>query len=135
VHIVCIPVEDDRGLRAPVARGLDAAPVLLLVDATTLAFRAVSNGPLRRQARGCDPCEPLDDVPVDAVIVASIEAGALARLSRRRLSIYLGAFGTAATALADFLSGRLRSLAAEPDGDPRDVAGPPDVTTGPLRAR
>ena len=115
MHIVCIPVEDDRGLRAPVARGLDAAAVLLLVDATTLEFRAVSNAPLRRRARGCDPCEALDDVPVDAVIVASIEAEALARLSRRSLPVYGGACGTAATALADFLSGRLRQLAAQPE--------------------
>jgi len=114
VHIVCIPVEDDRGLQAPVARGLDAAAVLLLVDATTPAFRAVSNAPLRRRARGCDPCEALDDVPVDAVMVASIEADALARLARRRMPVYHGARGTAATALADFLSGRLRTLAAEP---------------------
>lgn len=115
MHIVCIPVEDDRGLQAPVARGLDAAEVLLLVDTTTLAFRAVSNAPLRRQARGCHPCEALDDVPVDAVIVASIEADALARLSRRSLPVYVGARGTAATALADFLSGRLSRAAAGPE--------------------
>jgi predicted Fe-Mo cluster-binding NifX family protein len=115
VHIVCIPVEDDRGLRAPVARGLDAAAVLLLVDTTTLAFRAVSNAPQRRAARGCAPCEALDDVAVDAVIVASIEAGALARLSRRPIPVYGGARGAAADALADFLSGRLRTLAGQPE--------------------
>jgi predicted Fe-Mo cluster-binding NifX family protein len=113
VHIVCIPVADDRGLQAPVARGLDAAEVLLLVDATTLAFRAVSNAPRRRRARGCDPCEALDDAPVDAVIVASIEPEALVRLTRRQLPVYDGARGTAASALADFLSGRLRVLTAE----------------------
>jgi predicted Fe-Mo cluster-binding NifX family protein len=113
VHIVCIPVADGRGLQAPVARGLDDAEVLLLVDATTLAFRAVSNAPLRRRARGCDPCEALDDAPVDAVIVASIEPDALARLARRNLPVYHGARGTAASALADFVAGRLRSLTPE----------------------
>ena len=100
MHIICIPVEDDRGLQAPVARGLDAAAVLLLVDASTLEFRAVSNAPLRRRARGCDPCEALDDVPVDAVLVASIEDPALARLSRRPVPVYAGARGTAAGAPA-----------------------------------
>jgi predicted Fe-Mo cluster-binding NifX family protein len=115
VHIVCIPVEDDRGLQAPVARGLDTAQVLLLVDTTTLAFRAVSNAPLRRQARGCHPCQALDDVTVDAVIVASIEPDALARLSQRSLTVYVGACGKASTALADFLFGRLRALAAGPE--------------------
>ena len=115
MHIVCIPVADGRGLQAPVARGLDDAEVLLLVDATTLAFRAVSNAPLRRRARGCDPCEALDDTPVDAVIVASIEPDALARLARRNLPVYHRARGTAANALADFLAGRLRPVAVEPE--------------------
>jgi predicted Fe-Mo cluster-binding NifX family protein len=115
VHIVCIPVDDDRGLQAPVAQGLDGAPVLLLVDATSLAFRAVSNAPTRRRARGCDPCEALDDTPIDAVIVASIEPDALARLTRRGLPVHDGARGTAANALADFLSGRLRPLPVEPE--------------------
>jgi predicted Fe-Mo cluster-binding NifX family protein len=115
VHIVCIPVHDDRGLGAPVAPGLDGAAVFLLVDTTTLASRAVPNEPQRRRARGCHPCEALDDAPVDAVLVASIEADALARLSRRRVRVFSGARGTAAEALADLLAGRLRALPSEPE--------------------
>jgi predicted Fe-Mo cluster-binding NifX family protein len=115
VHIVCIPVEDDRGLRAPVVPGLDAAPVLLLVDTSTLACRAVPNHPERRRERGCHPCEALDDTPVDAVIVSSIDAAALGRLCRRRLPVFAGARGTAADAIADLLAGRLRALPGEPE--------------------
>ena len=112
MHIVCIPVGDDRGLRAPVAPGLDSAPVLLLVDASTLAFRAVPNEAQRRRDRGCDPCEALDDEAVDAVLVASIEAEALDRITRRGLRVLAGARGTAAQALGDYASGRLRALPA-----------------------
>jgi predicted Fe-Mo cluster-binding NifX family protein len=115
VHIVCIPVEDDRGLAAPVARGLDAASVLLLVDASTLAFRAVSNASERRRDRGCDPCAALDDVHVDAVIVGVIEADALSRLVQRRFPVYVGAQGSASRALSDYLSGRLRAVTARPE--------------------
>ncbi len=114
MHIVCIPVEDDRGLAAPVASGLDRAAVLLLVDASTLAFRAVSNAPQRRRERGCDRCEALDDASVDAVIVGAIEADALARLLRRRLPVYVGASGSASTAITDYLSGRLRAVTPRP---------------------
>ena len=115
MNIVCIPVSDDRGLRAPVAAGLDAAPVLLFVETSSLTFRAVPNQAQRRRDRGCDPCEALDDTPVDAVIVASIEPDALARLARRNLPVYHRARGTAANALADFLAGRLRPVAVEPE--------------------
>jgi predicted Fe-Mo cluster-binding NifX family protein len=115
MHIVCIPVEDDRGLAAPVAHGLDTAAVLLLVDASTLEFRAVSNASQRRRERGCDHCEALDDAHVDAVIVGVIEADALTRLAQRRLPIYVGAHGTAANALSDYLSGRLRAVMPRPE--------------------
>lgn len=115
MHILCIPVGDDRGLRAPVAAGLDSAAVLLLVDASTLAFRAVPNEAQRRRDRGCDPCQALDDTPVDAVLVASIEPTALARLSRRGLPVFAGARGTAAEAITDYLAGCLRALPAAPE--------------------
>jgi predicted Fe-Mo cluster-binding NifX family protein len=114
VHIVCIPVVDDRGLRAPVAPGLDSAPILLFVDTSTLAFRAVPNEAQRRRDRGCDSCEALDDTAVDAVLVASIEADALARMTRRALPVLTGARGTAANALADYVAGRLRPAPASP---------------------
>jgi predicted Fe-Mo cluster-binding NifX family protein len=115
VNIVCIPVADDRGLRAPVAAWLDAAPVLLLVDASSLAFRAVPNLAQRRRDRGCDPCEALDDAPVDAVLVRSIEAGALARISRRGVRVLAGVRGTASDALSDYAVGRLRPLLPNPE--------------------
>lgn len=114
MHIVCIPVEDDRGLAAPVARGLESAAVLLLVDTSTLAFRPVSNAPQRRRERGCDPCLALDDASVDAVIVGAIEADALDRMMRRRIAVYVGAWGSASTALSDYLSGRLRAIVPRP---------------------
>jgi len=117
VNIVCIPVSDDRGLRAPVAAGLDAAPVLLFVETSSLTFRAVPNQAQRRRDRGCDPCEALDDTPVDAVLVESIEPGALARITRRGVRVLSGARGTAAHALSDYVAGRLRRLLPAPNGD------------------
>lgn len=116
MNIVCIPVVDDRGLGAPVAPGLDAAAMFLLVDTASLAFRAVPNARERRRDRGGDPCEALDDTPVDAVIVQGIEAAARARLARRHLPVYAGATGTAADALVEYAAGRLQPVALEQEG-------------------
>ncbi len=111
MNIVCIPVSDDRGLRAPVAPSLDTAPVLLFVDASTLAHRAFPNEAQRRRSRGCDPCEALDDATMDAVIVASIDEGTLERLARRGVPVLGGASGTAADAISAYMAGKLRVLA------------------------
>jgi predicted Fe-Mo cluster-binding NifX family protein len=117
VNIVCIPVSDDQGLRARVVAGLDAAPVLLFVETSSLTFRAVPNQAQRRRDRGCDPCEALDDTPVDALLVESIEPAALARVTRRGVRVLSGARGTASHALSDYVAGRLRRLLPAPNGD------------------
>ncbi len=114
MHIVCIPVMDDRGLRAPVAPSLDGAPTLLLVDSSSLSFRAVPNVAERRRSRGCDPCAALDDTSVDVVLVASIDADTLARVARRGVPVLAGASGTAADALTAYMAGRLEVLANGP---------------------
>ena len=122
MNIVCIPVSDDRGLRAPVAAGLDSAPVLLFVETSSLAFRAVPNQAQRRRDRGCDPCEALDDTPVDALLVDSIEPAALARVTWRGVRVLSGARGTASAAISDYVAGRLRPLLPAPSGHGPDRA-------------
>ncbi len=110
MKIVCIPVVDDRGLESPVALAFAGAPYFLLVDADTLASRAIPNSAQRQRERGCDPCEALGDTAVDVVVVAEIDAGALGQLTRRKLPVHGGARGTAADALAALMGGGLPVL-------------------------
>jgi predicted Fe-Mo cluster-binding NifX family protein len=110
MNIVCFPIVENRGLLSPVSPWLSAAPMFLLVDTETLAFRAIPNDPQRQKDRGCDPCEALGDADVDCVIVGEIEGKALGDIARRNVPVYGGAAGNAADALAAFIAGRLPLL-------------------------
>ena len=118
MRIVCIPIAEDRGLVSPVSDELDSAPMFLLVDSSTLAFRTIPNAAERRKDRGCDPCEALEDTAIDVLIVASVGAASLARIAMRGVAVHGGARGTAADALAELISGRLPVLLPARDPDP-----------------
>lgn len=110
MKIVGIPVMEERGLLSRVSRVFAASPMLLLVEAETLAFLAIPNSPQRQEERGCSPCEALGDVSVDAVVVGEIEASALGQIARRHVPVYGGARGTVADALAALMCGRLECI-------------------------
>jgi predicted Fe-Mo cluster-binding NifX family protein len=112
MKIVCIPTAEGRGLFSPVHPDLANAPYLLLVDAETLAFRSIPNSAERRRERGCDPCEALEDTPVDVVLVQRADPRTVERMERRHVSVYGGARGSVADALAALIAGRLERLQA-----------------------
>jgi predicted Fe-Mo cluster-binding NifX family protein len=112
MKIVCVPIAEDRGLSSPVSREFASAPMFLLVDSATLAFRTIPNTPQRLKDRGCDPCEALEDTTVDLLIVARIEQDTLAQITSRGVPVHGGAVGTAADALAALIGGRLPALQA-----------------------
>ena len=134
MRIVCIPIAEDRGLLSPVSDGLDSAPMFLLVDSSTLAFRTIPNAAQRRRDRGCDSCEALEDTQIDLLIVASVGAASLARIVMRGVPVHGGARGTAADALADLISGRLPALLPARVLDRADAppASPPAAPASPL---
>ena len=110
MKIICVPIAEDRGLRSPVADDFASAPIFLLVDSATLAWRGVPNSPQRRKDRGCEPCEALEDTTVDLLVVARIDPETLQRVARRGVPVHGGASGTATDALAALVGGRLPAL-------------------------
>ncbi len=110
MKIVCVPILENRGFLSPVSEEFACAPLFLLVDVATLAFRVFPNTPHRRRNRGCDPCGALEDTTVDLLIVGSIERESLDRIVRRGVPVHGGARGTVADALAAFIGGSLPAL-------------------------
>lgn len=106
---LCIPIVENRGLLSPVSPHFAAAPMFLLVDTSTLAFRSIPN-PSPEDGRRCDPYRALGDQPVDSFIVGGIGANALTELARRNVPVYRAARGRVADALAAFIAGKLPPL-------------------------
>jgi predicted Fe-Mo cluster-binding NifX family protein len=114
MKIVAVPISEDRGLLSPVFPDFASAPMFLLVDSATLAFRSIPNTAQRRKERGCDPCAALEDTIVDLLIVERITRDTIDQLASRGVTtVQYGARGTAANALAALMGGRLPALHAD----------------------
>jgi predicted Fe-Mo cluster-binding NifX family protein len=113
---ICIPIVENLGLLSHVSPHLGTAPMLLLVDLSTLAFRSIPNPP-RDEAGRCDPYRALDGQQVDSFIVGGIGAHALDAIERRSVPVYRSVGGRVADALAELIAGRLRIL-REPTNGP-----------------
>lgn len=105
MKIICIPIDQNRGLLSRVAPRFCDAPNFLLVETDTLTFHAIANP----QGAGCDPRVLLRGAMVDVFIVC--EPGADARREQPPLDapIYLARGGNVADAIAGLIAGRLRT--------------------------
>jgi predicted Fe-Mo cluster-binding NifX family protein len=111
---ICIPIVENLGLLSFVSPHFGSAPMFLVVDTSTLAYRSIPNPPLDEGQ--CDPYRALGDQPVDSFIVGGIGANALAEIERRKLPVYRSFGGRVADALADLLAGKLRFLREATNG-------------------
>ncbi len=112
---ICIPIVENRGLLSPVSPHFAAAPMFLLVDTSTLAFRSIPN-PHPTEGRRCDPYRALGGQPVDSFIVGGIGRNALAEIARRNVPVYRALRGRVADALAALIAGKLPTLREGTDG-------------------
>jgi predicted Fe-Mo cluster-binding NifX family protein len=112
---VCIPILENRGLLSPVSPHFSAAPMFLLVDSATLAFRSLPNPP-PAEGRRCDPYRALREEDVQWFIVGGIGQNALAEIARRNVPVHRTSRGTVADALAGWIAGRLPALRQGTDG-------------------
>lgn len=102
----CIPILEDRGLLSPVSPHFGAAPMFLIVDGATLAYRSVPN-PAGEAGPRCGVPGALSSHGIDAYIVGGIGDHALAEIARTRAPVWRADRGRVADALADQLAGRL----------------------------
>lgn len=120
-EIVCLPIEETRGLLSPVSSHFGRAAWFLLVDMATLAHRSVANAPVEGR---CDPYRALAGHAVDTFIVGGIGPRALEEIDRRRIPVYLAPGSGVADALAGYIAGRLPRV-REPTRAGADAAADP----------
>jgi len=86
--IVCIPIDEDRGMNSPVCAHFGRAPAFLLVNTDEATCRPVSNGHDHRAHGQCLPVDLLASERVEALIVGGIGRGALHRLASANIRVY-----------------------------------------------
>ncbi len=112
--IVCIPIEDDRGMHSPVCAHFGRAPAFLLVDTSEGTCRSVTNGHDQRSHGRCTPIDLLAGERVEALIVGGIGQGALNRFANANIHVYRAHGRTVDEAVAALQTGALEAV--DPEG-------------------
>jgi predicted Fe-Mo cluster-binding NifX family protein len=107
---VCIPVEEDLGLKSRVCAHFGSTPAFLIVDTDTSACRAIPN---LNQHHGHGMCAPLASLAgerIDAIVVGGIGMGALNKLMMAGIRVFMAEHEAVDETLAAFAAGVLRSV-------------------------
>ena len=107
---ICIPVNEDLGLKSAVCAHFGSAPVFMIIDTDTGACRAIANGNRQHEHGQCRPFEAIEGEKLDSVIVGGIGMGAINKLAAARIKIYRAAHATVGETLDAFKAGTLQPV-------------------------
>ncbi len=111
--IVCIPIEEDRGVRSRVCAHFGSAPLFMIVDSETGACRALRNGNEHHVHGRCAPLASLQGEKLDAVVVGGIGLGALNNLLAAGVEVYRSDQPTVEKTIAAFQAGTLNLVTTD----------------------
>lgn len=86
--IICVPVQENRGLESPVSAHFGSAPVFMLADTEKHTVEAIENNNAHHSHGMCHPMAALSGRKVDAVVVGGIGSGALGKLQAAGIAVY-----------------------------------------------
>ena len=105
---ICFPVTRDEGSASPLSKHFGSAPLFLIADTDEASCRSVPNKNPHHSHGACQPLRSLSGESIDAVVVVGIGMGALAKLEKAKLQVFLaGQHRTVEEALAAIKAGAL----------------------------
>jgi predicted Fe-Mo cluster-binding NifX family protein len=105
--IICIPIDDDRGLDSPISAHFGSAPLYLITGTGDSDYRTVPNLNQVHQHGACTPLAVIEAEAIDGLVVGGIGGGALAKVTAAGIPVYHAEATTAGEALRALQAGRL----------------------------
>lgn len=112
---ICVPVQDDRGLQAPVNAHFGSAPYFLIHDTDTGRSLLLPNGEEEHAHGQCHPLQSIASQNVNVVLCGGIGRRAIDLLQQAGLRVCLAPVGSADAAIRAYAAGSLTQL------DPADA--------------
>jgi predicted Fe-Mo cluster-binding NifX family protein len=110
---ICFPVEGDQGLDSTVSEHFGHVPAFVVVDSETMEATTIHNTARGGGHGGCAPVELLGGHDVDAVVVAGIGRGAIARLASTGTRVYRAVPGSVRHNVEQLAAGELPEFSDE----------------------
>ena len=107
---ICIPVNEDNGLKSPVCAHFGSAPLFMIVDTDTGDCRAIDNKNKQHQHGMCQPLASLNGIALDGMVVGGIGMGALVKLKQGGIEVFLSEFATVEETVNAYKSGALKPV-------------------------
>ncbi len=110
---VAIPVLSDEGLASLVNEHFGSAPLFLLVDTETKSCEPINNHNQHHAHGKCQPVAALGGHEVDGVVVGGIGMGALMKLRKAGIEVYMSQLPTVSETIDAMTEGRLQPVDPE----------------------
>jgi predicted Fe-Mo cluster-binding NifX family protein len=111
--IICVPVQEDRGLDSPVSAHFGSAPAFVLADTKARTVTAIDNANSHHAHGMCQPLAALSGHQFDAVVVGGIGAGALGKLQAAGITVYRATGGTVADVIEAIETGVMQVMSLQ----------------------
>lgn len=110
--ILCMPILENLGTSSPLCTHFGSAPQFLLVDTADRSHHAIPNLNVNHAHGMCQPLRSLEGERFDAIIVAGIGGGAIAKINAVGIPVYLSNAPTVSEAILAFEQGQLQEATA-----------------------
>jgi predicted Fe-Mo cluster-binding NifX family protein len=107
---ICIPVNDDQGLKSHVCAHFGSAPVFMIVDTDTNACRTIPNVNQHDGHGMCAPLQSLAGEHLDGMVVGGIGMGALNKLMAAQIQVFMAQHATVGETVAAWKAGTLQPV-------------------------
>ncbi|NWF91182.1 MAG: diguanylate cyclase [Ignavibacteriaceae bacterium] len=110
---ICIPVNEDQGLRSSVCAHFGSAPYFMIVELESGACRAIANTNQHHGHGMCMPLAALQGESIDSLVVGGIGAGAVNKLLAAGIQVFLSEESTVEETMTAYKAGTLRLVTPE----------------------
>lgn len=110
---ICVPVDEDQGIRSRVCAHFGSAPLFMIVDTESGACRGVPNANAHHAHGMCTPLAALQGQSIDALVVGGIGAGAVNKLMAAGIQVFLSDQPTVEETVEAHKMGKLRLVTPE----------------------
>jgi predicted Fe-Mo cluster-binding NifX family protein len=104
---ICIPVNENDGLKSTVCAHFGSAPFFMLVDSESGSCRAITNHNQHHGHGMCAPLAVLQGESIDAMVVGGIGMGALNKLMAGGIKVYVSQLPTVEATVGALKAGTL----------------------------